>query len=131
MSDLAEVIVCNLGLSQRVTNVNAASVREIFNTVRSTKSLGRSWMSSGPKPTLRSPGAPLRTRSVVRNGRKTSLSLEKPFWEALREIAERNNTTVRHILASIDQGKNNQMYTSAIRVFVIEYYMNAAKVEAR
>jgi predicted DNA-binding ribbon-helix-helix protein len=75
---------------------------------------------------FKSRGAPFRKRSVVRNGRKSSLSLEEPFWDALLEIAERNNTTVRHILASIDQGKN-EMFTSAIRVFVIEYYMNEAK----
>lgn len=87
-------------------------------------------MSSGSNRVFKSRGAPLRKRSVVRNRRKTSLSLEEPFWEALPEIAERNNTTVRHILASIDQGKNEK-FTSAIRVFVIEYYMSAAKVEAR
>jgi len=87
-------------------------------------------MISGSSRVFKSRGAPLRKRSVVRNGRKTSLSLEGPFWEALHEIAVRNDTTVRHILTSIDQGKNEK-FTSAIRVFLIEYYMSAAKVEAR
>jgi len=62
-------------------------------------------------------------RSIKRDGKKSSVSLEQPFWNALQEIAERNNKTVSEIVATIDHGDNRENLSSAIRVFVIEYYM--------
>ena len=38
--------------------------------------------------------AQYRKRSVVVSGHKTSVSLEEPFWQALREIATARGLTV-------------------------------------
>ena len=60
-------------------------------------------------------------RSIVRNGQKTSVSLEKEFWEALREIASLQNTKLTTLVQHIDQGRNGGNLSSAIRVFVFNY----------
>jgi predicted DNA-binding ribbon-helix-helix protein len=57
-------------------------------------------------------------RSVVVDGHKTSVSLENEFWEGLREIAERQNTSLSTLVGRIDQGRDNCNLSSAIRVFV-------------
>lgn len=60
-------------------------------------------------------------RSIVRNGQKTSVSLEKEFWEALREIASSQNTKLTKLVQQIDQTRAGNNLSSAIRVFVFNH----------
>jgi predicted DNA-binding ribbon-helix-helix protein len=60
-------------------------------------------------------------RSIVRNGQKTSVSLEKEFWEGLREIASSQNTKLTTLVQQIDQKRNGNNLSSAIRVFVFNH----------
>ena len=59
-------------------------------------------------------------RSVVIGGHKTSVSLEEPFWNAVREIAGSQQMTVSSLLRQIDLDRRNSNLSSAIRVFVLE-----------
>ncbi len=59
-------------------------------------------------------------RSVVIGGHKTSVSLEEPFWNAVREIAGNQQMTVSSLLRQIDLERRNSNLSSAIRVFVLE-----------
>jgi predicted DNA-binding ribbon-helix-helix protein len=59
-------------------------------------------------------------RSVVIGGHKTSVSLEEPFWNAVREIAGAQHTTVSNLLRQIDLGRHNTNLSSAIRVYVLQ-----------
>ncbi len=59
-------------------------------------------------------------RSVVIGGHKTSVSLEEPFWSAVREIAGNQQVTVSSLLRQIDLERRNANLSSAIRVFVLE-----------
>jgi predicted DNA-binding ribbon-helix-helix protein len=59
-------------------------------------------------------------RSVVIGGHKTSVSLEEPFWSAVREIAGAQEVSVSSLLREIDQSRRNSNLSSAIRVFVLE-----------
>jgi len=59
-------------------------------------------------------------RSVVIGGHKTSVSLEEPFWNAVREIAGSQQMTVSSLLRQIDLDRRNANLSSAIRVFVLE-----------
>lgn len=59
-------------------------------------------------------------RSVVIGGHKTSVSLEEPFWAAVREIAEARTVSVSNLLRQIDLDRRNTNLSSAIRVFVLE-----------
>jgi predicted DNA-binding ribbon-helix-helix protein len=60
-------------------------------------------------------------RSIVRNGQKTSVSLENEFWEALREIANAQNKKLTALVQEIDQKREGTNLSSAIRVFVFNH----------
>jgi predicted DNA-binding ribbon-helix-helix protein len=59
-------------------------------------------------------------RSVSISGHRTSISLEQPFWDALREIADQRGLSVQALVGKIDAGRGEQNLSSAIRVFVLE-----------
>jgi len=58
-------------------------------------------------------------RSVILNGRKTSVSLEDDFWQALNEIADGRRVSVSNLVQTIDHERRNANLSSAIRVFVL------------
>ena len=58
-------------------------------------------------------------RSVSIAGHRTSISLEEPFWEGLREIAEREKLSVQALIGRIDAERGEQNLSSAIRVFIL------------
>ena len=59
-------------------------------------------------------------RSVVIGGHKTSVSLEQPFWEVVREIAAAEATTVSAVLRRVDGARAQSNLSSAVRVYVLE-----------
>jgi predicted DNA-binding ribbon-helix-helix protein len=59
-------------------------------------------------------------RSVTIEGRKTSVTLEDEFWDALRVIAQRDKTTMVSLVHQINQARNQSNLSSAIRVFVLK-----------
>jgi predicted DNA-binding ribbon-helix-helix protein len=61
-------------------------------------------------------------RSIVIAGHKTSVSLEDAFWKGLKEIASDRELTLSDMVAAIDSGRPNGNLSSAIRLFVLEYY---------
>ncbi len=60
----------------------------------------------------------LRKRSVVIAGHKTSVSLEEPFWDCLRDIAAERGVSLNRLVAEIDRGRAGNL-SSAIRVYVL------------
>jgi predicted DNA-binding ribbon-helix-helix protein len=61
-------------------------------------------------------------RSIIRNGHKSSVSLEDQFWECLCKIAKSKRLTASKLVEEIDHRRNGDNLSSAIRVFVLEYY---------
>jgi predicted DNA-binding ribbon-helix-helix protein len=61
-------------------------------------------------------------RSVVISGHKTSVSLEEPFWKALKEISSRRNMRLSDLVSSIDRDRNHTNLSSAIRLFILHFY---------
>jgi predicted DNA-binding ribbon-helix-helix protein len=61
-------------------------------------------------------------RSVVVAGHKTSVSLEDPFWKSLKEIATSREVSLSDLLAAIDSGRHHGNLSSAIRLFVLNFY---------
>lgn len=57
--------------------------------------------------------------SVRIAGHATSVSLEAPFWAALRDIAARRGVSLNALLAEIDAGRGGNL-SSAIRIFVLD-----------
>jgi predicted DNA-binding ribbon-helix-helix protein len=67
-------------------------------------------------------------RSIVRNGQKTSVSLEDEFWQGLREIANAQKAKLSTLVGHIDQGRAGNNLSSAIRVFVFNQLRGQASV---
>jgi predicted DNA-binding ribbon-helix-helix protein len=57
-------------------------------------------------------------RNVALRGKRTSVSLEDEFWEALREIAVSEKMTVNALIEKIDCDRKTCNLSSALRVFV-------------
>lgn len=66
-------------------------------------------------------------RSVVIDGHKTSISLEEPFWQAVRDIADQRQITVSELLRQIDQSRANANLSSAVRIFVVDQFRRQAE----
>jgi len=66
--------------------------------------------------------SPVVKRSIVIAGHKTSVSLEEAFWKGLKEVASNRNLTLSDVVASIDTDRHNGNLSSAIRLFVLDYY---------
>lgn len=59
-------------------------------------------------------------RSLSIRGHRTSISLEEPFWQALRALAERRKTTLAGLVAAIDAERaDGDNLSSAIRVHIL------------
>jgi len=69
-------------------------------------------------------------RSVIIGGHKTSVSLEAPFWDGLKEIAEHRRMLLSGLLHDIDTGRDNANLSSAIRVYVFGHFRARALGEA-
>ena len=65
-------------------------------------------------------------RTITIGHRKTSVSLEAPFWDGLKEIANERELTVSGLVEKIkaDRGKGN--LSSACRLFVLRHYRDSA-----
>jgi predicted DNA-binding ribbon-helix-helix protein len=63
-------------------------------------------------------------RSIIIDGHKTSVSLEDVFWNALRDIAHERDETLSKLVASIDANRKASNLSSALRIFVLKFYMD-------
>jgi predicted DNA-binding ribbon-helix-helix protein len=68
----------------------------------------------------------LRKRSVLIAGHRTSLSLEEPFWTALKEIAQKRGLSLARLIAEIDANRSGNL-SSAARLYVLDQLRQAAK----
>lgn len=68
-----------------------------------------------PKPTP----AGVVKRSIAIAGHSTSVSLEEAFWQALRHIAHARGCSLARLVVDIDQTRNGENLSSAIRVFIL------------
>ena len=70
-------------------------------------------------------------RSIVLAGHKTSVSLEDAFWKSLKEIAIRREMTLSGLLAAIDAERHHDNLSSAIRLFVLNFYRQEVAIRDR
>ena len=68
-------------------------------------------------------------RSIAIDGHKTSVSLEDAFWNDLKEIAQIQRATVSKLVAKIDGERQQGNLSSAIRLFVLGYFLNKHRIE--
>jgi predicted DNA-binding ribbon-helix-helix protein len=76
--------------------------------------------------TKQPPGPAMKSRIVKRSvnivGRKTSVSLEDEFWNALKQIAITQEIPLRDLVLKIDNERADSGLSLAIRVYVRNYY---------
>jgi len=59
--------------------------------------------------------------SVTLHGHRTSISLEAPFWEELRNISRQKSMPINALVAEIDAARGMDCgLASALRVYVLE-----------
>lgn len=59
-------------------------------------------------------------RSVTIAGHRTSISLEPPFWDALKELACRRTLSINGLVRKIDETRTEGTnLSSAVRVFIL------------
>jgi predicted DNA-binding ribbon-helix-helix protein len=86
--------------------------------------------ASREQPPMPPPKAPrgkslVRKRNIKLDGHKTSVTMEDTFWDAFKEIAAAQGTSVNRLIATIDHERHERPGTnlsSAIRLFIIDYY---------
>ena len=67
-----------------------------------------------------------RKRSITIAGHATSISLEAPFWDAIRDIAAEQDMSTQDLIAEIDNSKRIASLSSAIRVYILSWYQDKA-----
>jgi predicted DNA-binding ribbon-helix-helix protein len=72
------------------------------------------------------PKSPVIKRSIMINRHKTSISLEDDFWNALQEISAAQGIQPSQLVAIIDQPREHTNLSSAIRLYVLNYYRSRA-----
>jgi predicted DNA-binding ribbon-helix-helix protein len=69
-------------------------------------------------------------RSVFIGYRKTSITLERPFWEAVKEIAANEGISFHHLITRIDEDRQHANLWSTIRLFVLGHFRRLASEAA-
>ena len=67
-----------------------------------------------------------RKRSITIAGHATSISLEAPFWDAIRDIAAQQDMSAQDLITEIDNSKRMASLSSAIRVYILSWYQDKA-----
>ena len=70
-------------------------------------------------------------RSVIIAGHKKSVSLEEAVWKSLKEIAAYQDTTLFALLAAIDSRRIDGNLSSAIRLFLLNFYREQLDIDGR
>ena len=61
-------------------------------------------------------------KSITIKKHRTSLSLEKEFWDALKIIAQEKKCSIESLVTNIDTNRNTSL-ASSIRVYLLKFYM--------
>ena len=70
-------------------------------------------------------------RSIEISGKKTSISLEDEFWYGLLEIAAYKKMAVPALVEQINNRRKIINLSSAIRIFVFNYFQAPARTRKR
>lgn len=60
-------------------------------------------------------------RSFSIKGHRTSISLEEPFWDVLREAADDQKMTLAALVAKIDASRGDSGLSGAVRIWILDY----------
>jgi predicted DNA-binding ribbon-helix-helix protein len=70
-------------------------------------------------------------RSFSIKGHRTSISLEAPFWDALRDAAAEQKLTLAGLVAQIDDRRGDDGgLSTAVRIWVLGYSRRRAELNS-
>ena len=72
------------------------------------------------------PTSRLVNRNVITGNGRTSMRLEPELWTALLEVCQREGHDVHALIRAVDAARHAGGRTSAVRVFLLQYYRSAA-----
>ena len=92
-------------------------------------------VAAAPPPPAGPPPAPktrlaglLVSKNVRIRGHRTSVRIEPEMWDALNEVAGVESCTIHDLCSAVeDLHHPDASFTGALRVFLMEYFRNAAK----
>ena len=61
-------------------------------------------------------------KSITIKKHRTSLSLEKEFWDALKIVAKEQKSSVQTLVSKIDSNRKTSL-ASSIRVYLLKFNM--------
>jgi predicted DNA-binding ribbon-helix-helix protein len=70
-------------------------------------------------------------RSVIIDGRKTSVSLEDEFWKCLRAIADGRGETLTQLVSGINANRQAANLSSCLRIFVLDFYKDQSAQQSQ
>ena len=71
-----------------------------------------------PERRARNEARPVKHSFTIR-GHRTSISLEAPFWDLLKAVAERDGQSLSALVTAIDAERGSANLSSAIRVWLL------------
>ena len=74
--------------------------------------------------------SPVAKRSIIVGGHKTSVSLEEAFWNSMKKISGQRDMTLSELVGEIDSNRQQGNLSSAIRLFVLDYFRTRAMAPA-
>ena len=61
-------------------------------------------------------------KSITIKKHRTSLSLEKEFWDALKIVSKEHKYSLETLITKIDSNRKTSL-ASSIRVYLLKFYM--------
>ena len=61
-------------------------------------------------------------KTVMVNGRRTSVRLLRQTWVYINEICMNENTTIHSLCSRLDQERGRMGLSTAVRMFALSYY---------
>jgi len=84
-------------------------------------------MGANGEPTSLRQSARPQKRSFSIKGHRTSISMEAPFWDALQQAAAMEKITLAGLVARIDAARGEAGLSSAVRVWVLDYFRRSSQ----
>ena len=63
----------------------------------------------------------MQKRSIKIDGHATSVTMEEPFWLALKQIAVGRDFTLNALIAEIDATRQSTNLSSAVRLYILQH----------
>lgn len=61
-------------------------------------------------------------RVMIINGRRTSVRMERGFWEALEDVAQHRRLAMADLVSQIDEGRGEAPLTGALRITAVSHF---------